>query len=209
MLVPGIPGIFAQYCIWTILPVHTKQGTSTINKLSSSIQQRVHNIRFHLTAKSWLLCTINYHISEDMTSHDPNHSISLQKFNVRKWLLIQVYILHWHRYRQILKNVLCVAQLILRLNYSVICLYYVYRHIMNTGGGQGVHLLLIKLPCLASFGYLIYDTDLVTSDHTVILRWNSAVVSMCLPSGLHLAEIKPADPSSILHVHSGCSNDHT
>ena len=55
----------------------------------------------------------------------------------------------------------------------------------------------------------MYDTDLVTNDHTVILRLNSAVVSMCLPSGLHRTAIKPAEPSSILHVHSGCSNDHT
>lgn len=37
----------------------------------------------------------------------------------------------------------------------------------------------------------------------------SAVVSMCLPSGLQRTAQSPAEPSSILQVHSGCSMDQT
>ena len=39
--------------------------------------------------------------------------------------------------------------------------------------------------------------------------WKSAVVRMCRESGLQQTSIRPAEPSSILHVHSGCSSDQT
>lgn len=41
------------------------------------------------------------------------------------------------------------------------------------------------------------------------LTLKSAVVSICRESGLQCTSVNPADPSSILHVHSGCSKDHT
>lgn len=43
----------------------------------------------------------------------------------------------------------------------------------------------------------------------MIRSWKSADVRTCRPSGDQRADVSPADPSSILQVHSGCSNDHT
>lgn len=47
------------------------------------------------------------------------------------------------------------------------------------------------------------------AEYLVIVTWNSAVDRICLASGLHLTATKPADPSSILHLQSGCSRDQT
>ena len=66
----------------------------------------------------------------------------------------------------------------------------------------------ILLP-FSSLGHLRYDTDLVTRDHTVTLRWNVHVVRMCLLSAAHTADTRPHNPSSILQLHSLCSSDHT
>ncbi len=46
-------------------------------------------------------------------------------------------------------------------------------------------------------------------DQRVILSWKSVVVRMCRLSGAQRHDTSPADPSSILQVHSGCSIDHT
>ena len=41
------------------------------------------------------------------------------------------------------------------------------------------------------------------------LTWNSVVLRMWRPSGLHREESSPIEPSSILQCQSGCSRDHT
>ena len=56
-----------------------------------------------------------------------------------------------------------------------------------------------------------YYHKIVTTKQFVIdlHTWNSAVVKMWRPSALHLTSTRPAEPSSILHVHSGSSKDQT
>ena len=44
---------------------------------------------------------------------------------------------------------------------------------------------------------------------TRIITWNSDVVRICLESGDQWACNRPADPSSILHFHSGLSIENT
>ena len=46
-------------------------------------------------------------------------------------------------------------------------------------------------------------------DQSVMRSWKSVVVRMWRLSGAHRHATSPAEPSSILHVQSGCSIDHT
>lgn len=50
---------------------------------------------------------------------------------------------------------------------------------------------------------------LLVRDQRVMRNWKSVVVRMCLLSGAQRHATRPAEPSSILHVHCGCSMDHT
>lgn len=50
---------------------------------------------------------------------------------------------------------------------------------------------------------------LMRRPRSTALTWNSVVLRMWRPSGLQQEAARPADPSSILQCHSGCSKDHT
>jgi len=74
----------------------------------------------------------------------------------------------------------------------------------------------VKLSCvhfantlISQFFPLSIDKNSKFGVTVVLLTWKSAVVSICRPSGLHRTSIRPADPSSILHVHSVSSIDQT
>jgi len=62
----------------------------------------------------------------------------------------------------------------------------------------------LTLPSLQSHQIWPMDTR-----QQLLRTWKSAVVRMCRESGLQQTSIRPAEPSSILHVHSGCSSDQT
>jgi len=62
----------------------------------------------------------------------------------------------------------------------------------------------LTLPSLQSHQIRPMDTR-----QQLLRTWKSAVVRMCRESGLQQTSIRPAEPSSILHVHSGCSSDQT
>lgn len=89
-------------------------------------------------------------------------------------------------------------------------------------GGQG------RLWCLAIFRFPFFTgqqqlkPDRLVHKHTpehmnasghahtdFTLTWNSVVLRMWRPSGLHREESSPIEPSSILQCQSGCSRDHT
>lgn len=90
------------------------------------------------------------------------------------------------------------------------------------GGGQE------RLWCLAIFRFPFFTgqqqlkPDKLVHKHTpghmnasnhahtdFTLTWNSVVLRMWRPSGLHREESSPIEPSSILQCQSGCSRDHT
>lgn len=92
------------------------------------------------------------------------------------------------------------------------------------GGGGGQE----RLWCLAIFRFPFFTgqqqlkPDKLVHKHTpehmnasnhaltdFTLTWNSVVLRMWRPSGLHREESSPIEPSSILQCQSGCSRDHT
>lgn len=92
------------------------------------------------------------------------------------------------------------------------------------GGGGGQE----RLWCLAIFRFLFFTgqqqlkPDKLVHKHTpehmnasnhahtdFTLTWNSVVLRMWRPSGLHREESSPIEPSSILQCQSGCCRDHT